>query len=144
MAPLDVGGFEVGWRDAKGEHRRPLGEAEEVEFETGLPVRGFPSYRGQRNFPGLYWSATRALRLPAPWVPSVVPFRRARSLPGWWAAWRQAPARFSQGYGQGSVPPVGHLVTGYQVGARSEDTWGMSCQPYERSGRCQARSSASI
>ncbi|MFB7557559.1 TnsA-like heteromeric transposase endonuclease subunit [Streptomyces brevispora] len=57
-APLDVGGFEVGWRDAKGEHRRPLSEAEEVEFETGLPVRGFPSYRGQRNFPGLYWSAT--------------------------------------------------------------------------------------
>ncbi|WDV34430.1 TnsA-like heteromeric transposase endonuclease subunit [Streptomyces sp. AD16] len=57
-APLDVGGFEVGWRDANGEHRRPLGEAEEVEFETGLPVRGFPSYRGQRNFPGLYWSAT--------------------------------------------------------------------------------------
>lgn len=29
-----------------------------MEFEAGLPVRGFPSYRGQRHFPGLYWSAT--------------------------------------------------------------------------------------
>lgn len=48
-APLDVAGFEVGWRDAKGEHRRPLSEAEEVEFETELPVRGFPSCRGRRN-----------------------------------------------------------------------------------------------
>ncbi|WP_202534625.1 TnsA-like heteromeric transposase endonuclease subunit [Streptomyces sp. SID3212] len=57
-APLDVGGFEVGWRDARGEHRCPLAEAAVVEFEAGLPVRGFPSYRGQRNFPGLYWSAT--------------------------------------------------------------------------------------
>lgn len=23
-APLDVGGFEVGWRDARGEHRRTI------------------------------------------------------------------------------------------------------------------------
>ncbi len=51
-------GFEVSWRDAGGEHRRPLAEATAVEFEAGLPVRGFPSYRGQQNFPGLYWSAT--------------------------------------------------------------------------------------
>ncbi|MFF2328680.1 MULTISPECIES: hypothetical protein [unclassified Streptomyces] len=50
--------FEVGWRDAGGEHRRPLSKASEIEFEAGLPVRGFPSYRGQRHFPGLYWSAT--------------------------------------------------------------------------------------
>lgn len=50
--------FEVGWRDAEGEHRRPLADVLSVEFEAGLPVRGFPSYRGQRNFPGLYWSAT--------------------------------------------------------------------------------------
>ncbi|WP_326809688.1 reverse transcriptase domain-containing protein [Streptomyces scopuliridis] len=50
--------FEVGWRDDEGEHRRPLTDVLSVEFEAGLPVRGFPSYRGQRHFPGLYWSAT--------------------------------------------------------------------------------------
>ncbi|WP_045297281.1 MULTISPECIES: TnsA-like heteromeric transposase endonuclease subunit [Streptomyces] len=50
--------FEVSWRNADGEHRCPLTEADTVEFEAGLPVRGFPSYRGQRHFPGLYWSAT--------------------------------------------------------------------------------------
>ncbi|MEU2298734.1 MULTISPECIES: TnsA-like heteromeric transposase endonuclease subunit [Streptomyces] len=55
---LGTEGFEVGWRDAGGEYRRPLAEAASVEFEAGLPVRGFPSYRGQRNFPGLYWAAT--------------------------------------------------------------------------------------
>ncbi|MGW0995055.1 TnsA-like heteromeric transposase endonuclease subunit [Streptomyces sp. NPDC002523] len=53
-----VGGFEVGWRDADDEHRRPLAEAVSVAFEDGRPVRGFPSYRGQRHFPGLYWAAT--------------------------------------------------------------------------------------
>lgn len=57
-APSRVGGFEVGWRDDEGEHRRPLADAVSVEFEVGLPVRGFPSYRGQRHFPGLYWSST--------------------------------------------------------------------------------------
>ncbi|WP_405681391.1 hypothetical protein [Streptomyces sp. NBC_01238] len=50
--------FEAGWRDDEGEHRRPLADVVSVEFEAGLPVRGFPSYRGQRHFPGLYWSAT--------------------------------------------------------------------------------------
>lgn len=25
---------------------------------AGRPVRRFPSYRGQRSYPGLYWSAT--------------------------------------------------------------------------------------
>ncbi|MFE6483025.1 TnsA-like heteromeric transposase endonuclease subunit [Streptomyces sp. NPDC057757] len=57
-APSHTDGFEVGWRDAGGEHRVPLFEFSGVEFEAGLPVRGFPSYRGQRHFPGLYWSAT--------------------------------------------------------------------------------------
>ncbi|MGW7633711.1 TnsA-like heteromeric transposase endonuclease subunit [Streptomyces griseoincarnatus] len=57
-APSRVGGFEVGWRNDEGEHRRPLADAVSVEFEVGLPVRGFPSYRGQRHFPGLYWSST--------------------------------------------------------------------------------------
>jgi hypothetical protein len=57
-ASSQVDGFEVGWRDAEGEYRRPLTEAVSVAFEEGRPVRGFPSYRGQRHFPGLYWAAT--------------------------------------------------------------------------------------
>lgn len=56
--PEAMDGFEVGWRNAAGEYRLPLAEAASVEFEAGLPVRGFPSYRGQRHFPGLCWSAT--------------------------------------------------------------------------------------
>ncbi|WP_373687038.1 hypothetical protein [Streptomyces lunaelactis] len=56
--PPRLGGFDVGRRDAGGEYRRPLAEAATVVFEAGLPVRGFPAYRGQRHFPGLYWSAT--------------------------------------------------------------------------------------
>lgn len=56
--PSQVDGFEVGWRDAKGEHRLPLADAVSVPFEAGRPVRDFPSYRGQRHFPGLYWSST--------------------------------------------------------------------------------------
>ncbi|MFC8129506.1 TnsA-like heteromeric transposase endonuclease subunit [Streptomyces sp. NPDC057302] len=40
------------------ERRVPLVRAAKVPFEDGRPVREFPSYRGQRNYPGLYWSAT--------------------------------------------------------------------------------------
>ncbi|MFJ1895449.1 TnsA-like heteromeric transposase endonuclease subunit [Streptomyces sp. NPDC088115] len=40
------------------ERRVPLARAARVRFEDGRPVREFPSYRGQRNYPGLYWSAT--------------------------------------------------------------------------------------
>jgi hypothetical protein len=29
-----------------------------IAFEDVPPVRDFPSYRGQRHVPGLYWSAT--------------------------------------------------------------------------------------
>ena len=28
-----------------------------------MPVRSFPSFRGQRNFPGWYWSATMGRRV---------------------------------------------------------------------------------
>ncbi|MFI0717141.1 TnsA-like heteromeric transposase endonuclease subunit [Streptomyces inhibens] len=56
--PSQVDGFEIGWRDDEGEHRLPLADAVSVPFEAGRPVRGFPSYRGQRHFPGLYWSST--------------------------------------------------------------------------------------
>ena len=41
-----------------GEVRAPWERVGEVALERGRPVRSFPSYRGQRNYPGLYWSAT--------------------------------------------------------------------------------------
>ncbi|MER5757529.1 hypothetical protein [Streptomyces sp. NPDC002088] len=59
VVPSNIDGFEIGWRDTEGEHRFPLADAaSSVMFEAGLPVRGFPSHRGPRHFPGLYWSAT--------------------------------------------------------------------------------------
>ncbi|WP_265292719.1 TnsA-like heteromeric transposase endonuclease subunit [Streptomyces sp. SHP 1-2] len=51
FAPLDLADSNSFWAVAY------MGMGTEG-FEAGLPVRGFPSYRGQRNFPGLYWSAT--------------------------------------------------------------------------------------
>jgi hypothetical protein len=51
-------GFEVAWVQAGVEVRRPLAGAVEVAYEEVAPVREFPSYRGQRHFPGLYWAAT--------------------------------------------------------------------------------------
>ncbi|WP_408997121.1 DUF4240 domain-containing protein [Streptomyces europaeiscabiei] len=56
--PSQVDGFEVGRWDDQGEHRLPLADAVSVPFDGGRPVRSFPSYRGQRHFPGLYWSST--------------------------------------------------------------------------------------
>lgn len=51
--------FEVEFVEAGGVERRvPLALLAEVALEHGRPVRSFPSYRGQRNYPGLYWSAT--------------------------------------------------------------------------------------
>jgi hypothetical protein len=46
---VDPGGVEcrVAWDRLAG-----------VALEWGRPVRRFPSYRGQRSYPGLYWSAT--------------------------------------------------------------------------------------
>lgn len=40
------------------ERRVPWKFLPEVVSELGRPVRSFPSYRGQRNYPGWYWSAT--------------------------------------------------------------------------------------
>lgn len=40
------------------EQRVPWAFMPEVAAELGRPVRSFPSYRGQRNYPGWYWSAT--------------------------------------------------------------------------------------
>lgn len=35
-----------------------LGDAVAVDVVRGLPVRGFPTYRGQRNYPGWLWLST--------------------------------------------------------------------------------------
>lgn len=55
--PSHVKGFEFGWRDGRSGHRPPLADAVSVPFEDGRPVRGSPSCRGQRHFPGLYRSS---------------------------------------------------------------------------------------
>jgi hypothetical protein len=34
-----------------------------LRLEDGRPVRSFPSYQGQRNYPGWYWSATMGRRV---------------------------------------------------------------------------------
>jgi len=41
-----------------GTRRGPLTELWSVPFERVRPVRTFPSFRGQKSFPGLYYAAT--------------------------------------------------------------------------------------
>ncbi|MGH3815209.1 MAG: TnsA-like heteromeric transposase endonuclease subunit, partial [Pseudonocardiaceae bacterium] len=55
----------AGWRfglsylDMDGVDRQGwLAECWDVPFEDGSPVRSFPSFKGQRNFVGWWWSAT--------------------------------------------------------------------------------------
>ena len=49
--------FEVA--DATGTSRMPVELAHAVRFDVDCgPVRSFPSFRGQRNFPGSWWFAT--------------------------------------------------------------------------------------
>lgn len=57
-APLDVDAFDVAWLADGSEVRKPLSAAAGTAFEYVAPVREFPSYRGQRHFPGLYWAAS--------------------------------------------------------------------------------------
>jgi hypothetical protein len=53
--------FALEFVDGDGRARRePLAACAAVSFECGPAVRSFPSYRGQRNWPGLWWSATMA------------------------------------------------------------------------------------
>lgn len=40
------------------EQRLELSRAWSVPFESCLPVRGFPSYKGQRHYVGRWWTAT--------------------------------------------------------------------------------------
>lgn len=49
----------LGFVDQDGvERRERLEDCAAQPFESGAAVRTFPSYRGQRNWPGLWWSAT--------------------------------------------------------------------------------------
>ena len=49
----------IGFVDAEGVERQELlADVADLRFEAGRPVRSFPSYRGQRNWPGWWWSAT--------------------------------------------------------------------------------------
>ena len=49
----------IRYREVEGcERQGPLSRCWGVRFEDVEPVRAFPSYRGQRNFPGLWWAAT--------------------------------------------------------------------------------------
>jgi hypothetical protein len=58
-APVGGGGFEVGFADATGQARREeLAAVAGAAFEDASPVRSFPSFKGQRNSPGLWWAAT--------------------------------------------------------------------------------------
>jgi hypothetical protein len=58
------GGFGVVHVAADGTERRvSLAALAAVRLEDGRPVRSFPSYRGQRNYPGWYWSATMGRRI---------------------------------------------------------------------------------
>ncbi|WP_312026399.1 TnsA-like heteromeric transposase endonuclease subunit [Rhodococcus aetherivorans] len=57
-------GFEAVFAGESGVERRvPWRRVPEVVDELVRPVRSFPSYRGQRNFPGWYWSATLDRRI---------------------------------------------------------------------------------
>lgn len=52
-------GFELTYTAPDGkEIRTRLDGVRGADLDGCLPVRSFPSYKGQRNYPGLYWSAT--------------------------------------------------------------------------------------
>ncbi|MEU7892477.1 TnsA-like heteromeric transposase endonuclease subunit [Nonomuraea sp. NPDC049152] len=58
VPPRD-GEFEVRYvAEGGGLQRVPLNEVGRMRFEAVAPARAFVSYKGQRNFPGLWWSAT--------------------------------------------------------------------------------------
>jgi hypothetical protein len=55
----EPGGFEVEYAEPGGrEVRAGLGRLLRVDLGSCLPARSFPSYKGQRNYPGWFWSAT--------------------------------------------------------------------------------------
>jgi len=58
------GDFEAVYGTADGaECRVGLAALGGLHLEDGCPVRSFPAYRGQRNYPGWYWSSTMGRRV---------------------------------------------------------------------------------
>jgi hypothetical protein len=56
-----VVGFEVSYLDQDaGEVRVPLADVAALSFELAPPVRSFPSFKGQRNYPGWYFASSLA------------------------------------------------------------------------------------
>ncbi|MFE9647452.1 hypothetical protein ACFYO0_25715 [Streptomyces sp. NPDC006365] len=56
---METEGFSLEYVDGRGELYSGLFEAMwSTRFEAARQVRTFPSYRGQRNFPGWSWAAT--------------------------------------------------------------------------------------
>lgn len=59
VAGWDEIGVEIEFAAADGGvRRRPLAQCLDVRFEDVAPARSFPTYRGQRNYPGWWWSST--------------------------------------------------------------------------------------
>jgi hypothetical protein len=60
-AARGTGGFELRYLESgqggPSERQVLLAACWNARFEDVLPVRGFPSYKGQQNFPGLYFAA---------------------------------------------------------------------------------------
>lgn len=57
--PQIGGGIELEFETARGRLRSPLEECSTVRFECDCsPVRAFSSFRGQKNFPGMWWFST--------------------------------------------------------------------------------------
>ncbi|WKG00800.1 TnsA-like heteromeric transposase endonuclease subunit [Mycolicibacterium sp. HK-90] len=57
--PVVAGVVDLEFDTREGRLRRSLERCAAVRFELDCaPVRNFPSFRGQRNFPGLWWFAT--------------------------------------------------------------------------------------
>lgn len=54
-----MGDFMIEFVGVDGEVRcEPLARCGGVRFEDVVPVRAFPMFKGQRNFPGRWWSST--------------------------------------------------------------------------------------
>jgi hypothetical protein len=58
VAEASCGGVEVEFVAGGRVQRGGLDQCWGVRFEDVEPARSFPSYRGQRNFPGWWWSST--------------------------------------------------------------------------------------
>jgi hypothetical protein len=57
-ATVPLGEFEVVYADENGEQRIDLIDTWRVPLESACPVRGFPSYKGQRHHSGRWWTST--------------------------------------------------------------------------------------